>query len=197
MYEPGRSTTGADGAGTPGPSPMHLLAAALGMVALAVDGRLWQPAYNVSPIVAIAVCSGMLFARPAVAAVVPAVALAVSNLFLSGGGEYGSWAMAAVVYAAFTWPVLLGPFVRSRRLIGPLGAALAGSLVFFLSTNLAHWWLGHDYPHTLAGLAECFVAALPFYRWMPVGDAAWTAVLASALTPLVASTARTAAREVA
>jgi hypothetical protein len=26
----------------------------------------------------------------------------------------------------------------------------------------------------MAGLGECFVAALPFYRWMPVGDAAWT-----------------------
>lgn len=197
MYEPGRSTTGAEGAGSPGPSPALLLAAAVGMVALAVVGRLWQPTYNVSPLVAIAVCSGMLFARPAVAAAVPAVALAVSNRFLPGGGEYGSWAMAAVIYAAFTWPALLGPFVRSRRIVGPLGAALAGSLVFYLSTNLAHWWLGHDYPHTVAGLAECFVAALPFYRWMPVGDVVWTAALASALAPLAASTARRTAREAA
>jgi hypothetical protein len=165
------------------------------MVALAVVGRLWQPAYNVSPLVAIAVCSGMLFSRPAVAAVVPVLALAVSNRFLPGGGEYGSWAMAAVIYASLTWPVLLGPIVRSRRIVGPLGAALAGSLVFFVSTNAAHWWLGHDYPHTLAGLAECFVAALPFYRWMPVGDAVWTAILSAAVAPLAASTARQAVRE--
>lgn len=195
MYQPGRSTTGAEPTGTPAPHPMLLLAAAVGMVALAVVGRLWQPAYNVSPLVAIAVCSGMLFARPTLAATVPAVALAVSNRFLPGGGEYGSWAMAAVIYASFTWPVLLGPFVRSRRIVGPLGAALAGSLVFFLSTNLAHWWLGHDYPHTRAGLVECFVAALPFYRWMPVGDAVWTTALCSVLAPLAASTARQAARE--
>jgi hypothetical protein len=43
-----------------------------------------------------------------------------------------------------------------------------------------------DYPHTAAGLLECFVAALPFYRWMPVGDVAWTAVLFGAMHACVA-----------
>ena len=33
------------------------------------------------------------------------------------------------------------------------------------------------YPHTAAGLVECFVAALPFYRWMAVGDLAWTVAI--------------------
>lgn len=37
-----------------------------------------------------------------------------------------------------------------------------------------HWLLAADYPHTAAGLIECFVAALPFHRWMPVGDVVWS-----------------------
>jgi len=153
----------------------------LALVALAVAGRLWQPTWNgeqlwhATPLAAVALAAGFLFANPLVAASVPLAALAVSNLVLPG---YGSLGVAAVVYAATAWPVLLGTcgiLGQDRpRWLAVVGGSLATSLVFFLSTNLAHWAFMADYPRTIAGLGECFVAALPFYRWMPVGDAAWT-----------------------
>jgi hypothetical protein len=166
------------------PLPVGLLVLAwIGLVVIGVLGRLWQPAMGVSPLIAIGLCAGALFPSRLLAATAPVAALAASNLALPGGGSYGSWAMAAVVYGSFAWPVLLGWMVRSRPLVGAIGGALAGSLVFFTVTNAAHWWLTNDYPHTLAGLVECYVAALPFYRWMPVGDVAWTVAL---YAPLVA-----------
>ena len=153
----------------------------LALVALAVAGRLWQPTWNgeqlwhATPLAAVALAAGFLFANPHVAASVPLAALAASNLLLPG---YGSLGVAAVVYAATAWPVLLGTcgvLGQDRpRWLAVVGGSLATSLVFFLSTNLAHWAFMADYPRTMAGLGECFVAALPFYRWMPVGDAAWT-----------------------
>lgn len=153
----------------------------LALVALAVAGRLWQPTWNgeqlwhATPLAAVALAAGFLFANPLVAASVPLAALAASNLLLPG---YGSLGVAAVVYAATAWPVLLGTcgiLGQDRpRWLAVVGGSLATSLVFFLSTNLAHWAFMADYPRTIAGLGECFVAALPFYRWMPVGDAAWT-----------------------
>ena len=153
----------------------------LALVALAVAGRLWQPNWNgeqlwhATPLAAVALAAGFLLANPLVAASVPLAALALSNLLLPG---YGSLGVAAVVYAATAWPVLLGTcgiLGRDRpRWLAVVGGSLATSLVFFLSTNLAHWAFTADYPRTMAGLGECFVAALPFYRWMPVGDAAWT-----------------------
>ena len=153
----------------------------LALVALAVAGRLWQPTWNgeqlwhATPLAAVALAAGFLFANPLVAASVPLAALALSNLLLPG---YGSLGVAAVVYAATAWPVLLGTcgvLGQDRpRWLAVVGGSLATSLVFFLSTNLAHWAFMADYPRTMAGLGECFVAALPFYRWMPVGDAAWT-----------------------
>ena len=153
----------------------------LALVALAVAGRLWQPTWNgeqlwhATPLAAVALAAGFLFANPLVAASVPLAALALSNLVLPG---YGSLGVAAVVYAATAWPVLLGTcgvLGQDRpRWLAVVGGSLATSLVFFLSTNLAHWAFMADYPRTIAGLGECFVAALPFYRWMPVGDAAWT-----------------------
>jgi hypothetical protein len=156
------------------------------LVGIGILGRLWQPVYGVSPLIGIGLCAGALFANRWAAASVPAVALAASNFALPGGGSYGSWTMAAIVYAAFTWPVFMGGLVRRYRGLGALGGALAGSLVFYLTTNLAHWGLTTDYAHTPAGLIECYLAALPFYRWTPVGDMAWSLGLSAALVAVPA-----------
>lgn len=176
------------------------------LVALGVAGRLWQPGWNVTPMAGVALAAGAWFPSAVVAASVPLSALALGNLLLP---DYGSTAMAAVVYAATAWPILLGRgFLRldaagdaagwmRGHWRGLAGSALASSLVFFLTTNLAHWWLTSDYPHTAAGLVACYVAALPFYRWMPAGDLAWTAAvfatLATALAGVRASRAAHAA----
>lgn len=156
----------------------------LALVAIAVAGRLWQPSWdgtplwNATPLAGVALAAGFAFSNVLVAASVPLAALAISNLALPA---YGSTALALVVYAATVWPVALGTgglLGRSKpRWVAVLGGSLASSLVFFLSTNLAHWLLTTDYPRTAAGLAECFIAALPFYRWMPVGDVVWTAIV--------------------
>jgi hypothetical protein len=54
------------------------------------------------------------------------------------------------------------------------------------------------YPHTPAGLAEAYVAAVPFFRGTLIGDAAWTAALfggaALASTLNQGARARSAAR---
>jgi len=158
------------------------------LVAVAVVGRLWQPSWNgeplwnVTPMAAVALASGALFASPLAAASVPVVALVISNLVLPA---YGSVAMAVVVYAAMAWPVVLGGVIRrasgrptAARIATIAGGSLASSLVFFLTTNLACWALDDGlYPRTAAGLAACYTAALPFYRWMPVGDLVWTGLL--------------------
>ena len=160
------------------------------LVALGVCGRLWQPGWNVTPMAGVAIAAGAVFPNPLVAASVPLVSLAVGNLVLPG---YGSLAMAAVVYAATAWPVLLGRLVMlgggrmSFRWGAAAGSALASSLVFFLTTNLAHWWLTQDYPHTWGGLVACYAAALPFYRWMPVGDVAWTIGILTGLSAAIAA----------
>lgn len=156
------------------------------LIGIGILGRLYQPVYGVSPLIGIGLCAGALFANRFAAASVPAVALAASNFALPGGGSYGSWTMAAVIYAAFIWPIFMGGLVRRHRGFGALGGALAGSLMFYLTTNLAHWWLTTDYAHTSAGLIECYLSALPFYRWTPLGDIAWSLALSAALVAVPA-----------
>ena len=157
-----------------------LVAAWVALVAIGAVGRLWQPGWNVTPMAGVALAAGALFPHPLVAASVPLASLALSNLVMPG---YGSLAMAVVIYAATAWPVLLGSrLVPGKAWQAVIGSALASSLVFYLTTNFAHWWLKNDYPHTLAGLAACYAAALPFYRWMPVGDVAWSVALFAGLS---------------
>jgi len=43
------------------------------------------------------------------------------------------------------------------------GASLAGSFSFFIISNFAVWVAYAMYPHTLAGLGACYVAAIPFF----------------------------------
>ena len=54
---------------------------------------------------------------------------------------------------------------------------LASSTSFFLLSNFMVWIGWPAYPHTLAGLAACYTAAIPFYR----NDVVSTAITAGAL----------------
>ena len=56
-------------------------------------------------------------------------------------------------------------------------AIIAYSLLFFAVTNLAVWAFSAMYPHTAAGLAACYAAALPFLPQTVIGDLFWAAVL--------------------
>ena len=150
----------------------------LALVAVGVCGRLWQPAYNVTPFAAIGLAAGSLFGISLAAASVPIVALVISNMVLPG---YGSTIMTFVVYVSLACPVLFGSLVQRQGWIAVLGGSLASSLIFFITTNFATWALSELYPHTLSGLTACYIAALPFYRWMPVGDAVWSISLFSTL----------------
>lgn len=188
---PEQPSPATDSASTGGPPAAVLSAVWFALVAVVVAGRLWQPVPGVTPFSGAAVVAGAVFPNPLVAASVPVAALAVSNLALPGYGPgMSGFVMAAVVYAALAWPVLLGAALRrsqggaARRFVALVGSSLASSLVFFFATNFAHWCLADDYPRSPAGLLACFVAGLPFYRWIPVGDVVWTVALAAGLALL-------------
>jgi len=54
---------------------------------------------------------------------------------------------------------------------------LASATSFFLLSNFMVWASGTIYPHTRAGLAECYTLGIPFYR----NDLVSTAITAGAL----------------
>lgn len=70
----------------------------------------------------------------------------------------------------WTWYVAamaLGAILLRKRVTFARGAAgaILGPTSFFLVSNFDVWASGFNgYPHTLAGLGACYVAAIPFYR---------------------------------
>ena len=60
--------------------------------------------------------------------------------------------------------VLLRPSATGGNRLRSLAAVIITSTSFFLLSNLVVWAFGSLYPHTTAGLAACFIAALPFFR---------------------------------
>jgi hypothetical protein len=150
------------------------------LVAIGVVGRWNQPEWCVTPTAATTIFAGLYFSRLAIAVLVPLTILAIGDVFLLPAHD--SVPVIIATYAAMTFPVLLGRWLShsATRRAAIWRWAACGFLpatVFFLTTNFAVWAFQSDYAKTLAGLAECYWAAVPFYRWMLAGDVVYLAVL--------------------
>ena len=78
-------------------------------------------------------------------------------------------------YAAMLW---LGTALRENsKPLRIFGAALTGSVTFFVVSNFGVWAAYITYPKTLAGLEACYVAAIPFFRRGLGGDLVFSAVM--------------------
>jgi len=144
----------------------------IAMVILGACARLLPHPWNFTPIIAIGLFSGYQARKFASGALVTLSALALSDAVL--GFYSGVW----YVYAAALVAVLFGRIARTRSSVGAIAAgALGSSLSFFILTNFMVWATGRMYPNTLAGLAACFTAAIPFYQNQALGDAFYTVAI--------------------
>ena len=83
-----------------------------------------------------------------------------------------------VTWAWYAGVIALGTLLaRDARPLRVGAAALATSVSFFVVSNLAVWAVWNMYPKTLAGLIECYVAAVPFFRHTLAADLFFSAVM--------------------
>jgi hypothetical protein len=146
----------------------------LAFVAIGVVARLLPHAPNVAPITAMALF-GAVYLNRRYALVLPLVAMALSDVVI---GFYAPGTMVAV-YASFAVSGLIGLWVRRQKSVRRVVVGtLAASTQFFLLSNFAGWLFGHGalFPQTMRGLADTYIAALPFFRNTLVGDFAYVAI---------------------
>jgi hypothetical protein len=144
------------------------------LIALDVMARALPHVPGVWPLAATALFAGRTLRTPALAVIVPLIAVLLSNVVLAAD----DWRIIMVVCAATTLPAFAG--MLARRWSGALPVAavmLSCSLVFFVATNFAVWAFGNLYPLTWQGLVQCYVAALPFLDKTVLGDLFWTGAL--------------------
>jgi len=83
-----------------------------------------------------------------------------------------------VTWAWYAGMLLLGTTLKQNgRAWRILGAALAGSVSFFVISNFAVWAAWGMYPRTFAGLMTCYDAGLPYFRRGAEGDVLFTCVM--------------------
>jgi len=116
---------------------------------------------------------------------IPFVLLAASDVVLTKfvytyqftWDHYFTWAW----YAAILW---LGTNLRENTSLREVkdwlrvgGAAVAGSVSFFIVSNFAVWACWPTYPKSFTGLMTCYAAGIPFFRHTLTGDMLFAAAM--------------------
>jgi len=75
------------------------------------------------------------------------------------------WQGYIITWAWYAMAMVLGWILLHSRttFVRVTAGVVLGPTSFFVVSNYAVW-LGSLYPHTVAGLRDCYVAGLPFYR---------------------------------
>ncbi|MBI4161532.1 MAG: hypothetical protein HY509_03700 [Acidobacteria bacterium] len=152
----------------------------IGIILAAAAMRLLPHPPNFTPVGAIALFGGAWFRDRRAAFAVPLAAMVLSDIVL-GLFLYPAEAFHRTmpfVYAALALTVVVGRWVGPRVAPGRVAAAsFAGSVLFFVVSNLGVWAAGGLYPGTPGGLLACYAAAVPFFGNTVLGDALYNLVL--------------------
>ena len=145
-----------------------------GLIALDVAARLLPHEPNFTPVAASTLFAATVLRHRVLAFAVPVLAMLVSDAIIG----FDSSALTLTIYAMFILPAFVAFLPERTRAPGMfVPAIIAYSLLFFAVTNLAVWAFSGMYPHTTAGLATAYAAALPFLPQTVIGDLFWAAVL--------------------
>jgi hypothetical protein len=143
---------------------------AAGLAAVGVALRLLPLSDNFAPIGAIALFAGAILGLR-YALWLPVSIMVVSDLII------GMHPTVLFTWSGFLLVALFGTLlhgIRNRWRI-PLGAA-GSAVIFYLVSNFGVWLQGWLYPHTVQGLVDAYVMALPFLRTSFLADLSFAAI---------------------
>lgn len=131
---------------------------ALGLVVIGIVSRVIFHEHNFTPALAIALFAGCFLSKRQ-AIIVPVVLFIIADCIIGFHKTiFFTWGSVALI----AW---IGMSLREDRTwVKTAIGTLAAAVLFFVVTNFGVWLLYETYPKTLAGLVECYVAAIPFFR---------------------------------
>ncbi|HEY2461938.1 MAG TPA: DUF6580 family putative transport protein [Candidatus Acidoferrum sp.] len=142
------------------------------MLTVAAALRIAPHPWNFTPIGAMAIFSGAMIADRRLAVLFPLLALFAGDMFV------GFYKLMPVIYASFAVNILIAGWLRKNVTTPRIaGVTLLGAIQFFVTTNFAVWASGMSYPKTWVGLADCYVAGIPYLWNTLAGDALYVTLL--------------------
>jgi len=142
------------------------------LIVAAAATRLMPHPPNFAPVMSIALFGSAVFANRWGGIAIAIAAMAQSDMFI------GSHSTLPFVYVGMLVTGMLGFFLRSNRTaFRILNFTLAGSIIFFVVSNLGVFLTQDLYPKTWAGLVACYVAAVPFFQNSVAADVLFSGIL--------------------
>ena len=135
---------------------------AMGLLVLGIASRFIVHLPNFTPVISIALLSGVYIKEKKLALILPVFLLILSDLII---GFHDT--------ILFTWGsmiliALIGRGCRNNKnLKSILLTSFLSSLLFFMVTNFGVWFVSGCqglYPMTTQGLFTCYIAAIPYFR---------------------------------
>lgn len=126
--------------------------------------------WNFSPILPLCLFGAACYASRSAAFLAPLAIYLAGDLgiwLLTGRTDWAFYGEQPVLYLSVALVVACGLFLRRQRSWPRIAAAGLGSaIVFFVVSNFGVWALGDGvrYPLNMAGLVDCYVQAIPFFR---------------------------------
>ena len=145
-----------------------IIAFLLVALAIALAGRLIPHPPNFTPIGALALFVGIYLAQKSRwALLLPLAVMFLADLAI---GFYDTKVML-IVYGSFLFYGVFGLLIKDKKNFGTITlATLAGSFLFYLTTNFGVWAFSPLYAPTLEGLMLSYTMGLPFLKYTLLGD---------------------------
>ena len=153
--------------------------AIIATVVAGIATRLFPETLNLTAVGAVCLFSGVYIKRRSLAILLPLAAYFVSDLIVNARyADEFRWSFSLDVYLLFGLTVLLGAAIRERATVLRVGSmATLSAALFYVISNFIVWMSGQLYPVTAAGMAECYIAAIPFAWSMLLGNLLYSAVI--------------------
>lgn len=126
-----------------------------------------------SPVIAIALFSGMIIKRKDYSFILPLLALLLSDIaiqvlyqmneFAYAGFYKGQWKNYILLLMTAT---LIGWLLKGKKYSSVFLGGIIAPTLFFLASNFNVWLASTEvtYPKNFSGLMSCYAAGLPFYK---------------------------------
>ena len=151
-------------------------------VAIATVGRLVPHPPNATPLAALAILSVIVLPKRWALGLV-LVSLCLSDILLSDLNHTAIWGFwSFFTYSGYLLTALFAS--RENRLSSLLSYTVFATFGYWLWTNLGTWLEGVIYAYSWQGLAECYLAAVPFLRNAVIGNLIYLVLLWFALQKL-------------
>jgi hypothetical protein len=126
---------------------------------------------NFSPVLAVVMFTGLILIKnKKMAFAITLMALLISDFII---GTYDGILFNYLGYAAI---ISVGFLLQSKRIFSVLAGGVGSAIIFFILSNFGVWLQSGLYSHSVRGIVECYVMAIPFFY-----SSLYSTVISSAL----------------